>query len=141
MGTAKLLSQRSTCARLAVGAVVTDSRILQVLGVGYNGNGRGLPNRCDGDEPGRCGCVHAEANALLKAPGTIPGKVLFTTRSPCAACAKLILNAGVSRVFYDEAYRDETGIEILKLGGIYVSELGSVDKSWIGPWEPGWEPT
>jgi dCMP deaminase len=120
MAFACALAQRSTCARKQVGAVVTDALGLQVLGIGYNGNARGLPNRCDTDIPGACGCLHAEINALLKAPGTIPGKTLYSTMEPCAVCAKAIINSGVVRVVYAEAYRDHAGLTLLIDAGVHL---------------------
>ncbi|MEA2657375.1 MAG: hypothetical protein QOI23_2740, partial [Chloroflexota bacterium] len=47
MRMAEELAKRSTCARLQVGSVITTGDLTQVLGIGYNGNARGLPNRCD----------------------------------------------------------------------------------------------
>jgi dCMP deaminase len=116
---ADTLALRSTCLRQSVGCVVTDSVMLRVLGVGYNGNARGLPNCCDHpDDVGACGCLHAELNALLKASGSEPAKQLFTTLAPCAACAKMIVNAGVERVVYGVRYRLTAGLEILDRSGI-----------------------
>lgn len=121
---ARLLAERSTCERLAVGAVVTDASMLQVLGIGYNGSARGLPNHCeDPNAPGACGCVHAEANALLKAPGALPHKKLFTTASPCVACAKLILNGGIDEVYYTTPFRDPRGDDLLRSAGIALIRL------------------
>src|SRR5260370_23602768 len=59
MRMAEELGKRSTCARSQVGSVITTGDLTQVLGIGYNGNARGLPNACDGTEPGRCGCFVA----------------------------------------------------------------------------------
>ena len=118
MRMAEELAKRSTCARNQVGTVITTADLTQVLGIGYNGNARGLPNRCDGTEPGRCGCIHSEANALLKAGAATPGKVLFVTVSPCAMCAKMIANANVDRVYYRLGYRDPAGVEILRRAGL-----------------------
>ena len=59
MRMAEELAKRSTCARLQVGTVITTPDLTQVLGIGYNGNARGLPNRCDSDQPGSCGCFAA----------------------------------------------------------------------------------
>src|SRR6185295_3350876 len=67
MRMAEELAKRSTCVRLQVGTVVTDQRLENVLAIGYNGNARGLPNRCDSSVPGSCGCIHSEMNALVKA--------------------------------------------------------------------------
>src|SRR5260370_10334366 len=106
MRMAEELAQRSTCARLQVGRVITTSDLTQVLGIGYNGNARGLPNRCDSAEPGACGCIHSEQNALIKAGAQLPGKVMFVSASPCVMCATMIINANVGRVYYRQAYRD-----------------------------------
>ncbi len=59
MRMAEELGKRSTCARSQVGSVITTGDLTQVLGIGYNGNARGLPNACDATEPGRCGCFVA----------------------------------------------------------------------------------
>lgn len=118
---AALLAQRSTCERAAVGCVVTDVSMLQVLGIGYNGNARGLHNGCDHPEvAGGCGCLHAEVNALLKAPGVVEDKVLFTTTAPCLACAKAIINSNVGRVYVRKAYRDDAGVSLLVRVGVEV---------------------
>ncbi len=118
MRMAEELAKRSTCVRLQVGTVVTDARLENVLAIGYNGNARGLPNRCDSAVPGSCGCIHSEVNALVKAPGGVRDKVVFVTDSPCVACAKLMINSGVTHVFYRRAYRDPSGIELLAASGI-----------------------
>jgi dCMP deaminase len=118
MRMAEELAKRSTCARLQVGTVVTDHTLENVLAIGYNGNARGLPNRCDSAVPGNCGCIHSEMNALVKAPGSVRDKVVFLTASPCVMCAKMIINSGVSHVFYRKAYRDPSGIEVLQQGGV-----------------------
>ncbi len=122
---AELLAARSTCTRAHVGAVVTDASMLQVLGIGYNGNARDLPNGCDDPEAqGACGCIHAEINALLKAPGIVPGKILFTTTAPCAACAKAIINSNVAHVYIRSFYRETRGLELLDLAGVRAWQLG-----------------
>src|SRR5579862_1416653 len=118
MRMAEELAKRSTCMRLQVGTVITDQRLENVLAIGYNGNARGLPNRCDSAVPGSCGCIHSEMNALVKAPGSIRDKVVFVSASPCGMCAKLIINSGVTHVFYRKAYRDPSGIEVLQQGGV-----------------------
>src|SRR5204862_100744 len=118
MRMAEELAKRSTCVRLQVGTVVTDQRLENVLAIGYNGNARGLPNKCDSAVPGNCGCIHSEMNALVKAPGNVRDKVVFVSASPCVMCAKLIINSGVTHVFYRKAYRDPSGVEVLQQGGV-----------------------
>lgn len=128
---ARLTASRSTCRRNKVGAIITDLEMLSVLAYGYNGNARGLPNECDRPEdPGGCGCIHAEANALIKAPGLTP-KLLFTSVAPCLACAKLAVNAFVERVTFTDAYRTTAGIALLMAAGVEVVQLDAIGRpSW-----------
>lgn len=130
MRMAEELAKRSTCRRLQVGTVVTDARLENVLAIGYNGNARGLPNRCDSAVPGACGCIHSEVNALVKAPGSVRDKVVFITNSPCLMCAKLIINSGVTHVYYRQAYRDPTGLEILQEAGVTTVEYARWRHEW-----------
>ena len=130
MRMAEELAKRSTCARTQVGSVIATADLTQVLGIGYNGNARGLPNACDSPEPGRCGCIHSEANALIKAGAQIEGKVMFVTFSPCVMCAKMIVNSNVARVYYRNAYRDASGLEVLRLGGIEVVQYDCWRDLW-----------
>lgn len=118
MRMAEELAKRSTCARLQVGTVITDSTLENVVAIGYNGNARGFPNRCDSSEAGKCGCIHSEMNALVKAPGQMRDKVAFITASPCVMCAKLMVQASVAHLFYREPYRDSAGLEILERAGV-----------------------
>src|SRR5437016_6284442 len=120
MRMAEELAKRSTCARLQVGTVIATPDLTQVLGIGYNGNARGLPNRCDSTTPGSCGCLHSEQNALIKAGAQLPGKVMFVSASPCVMCAKMAINANVARVYYREAYRDPAGLDVLRQGRVEV---------------------
>jgi dCMP deaminase len=130
MRMAEELAKRSTCARLRVGTVITDALLSNVLGIGYNGNASGLPNRCDSAEVGRCGCIHSEMNALVKAAGSVRDKVVFVTTSPCPMCAKLIIQSGVTHVFYRTAYRDDAGLRILREGSV---ETVRYDR-WVTEW-------
>lgn len=120
---ARTVATRSTCRRLQVGSVITSGDFTRVLSIGYNGNARGLANSCDREEPGNCGCIHSEINALLKLDYTEPEKVMFVTDSPCVACAKAIINAGVGRVFYLRQYRRTEGVDLLRQVGISVAQL------------------
>ena len=119
------LAKRSTCKRLKVGCVVVSEDYTRVFGIGYNGNAKGLPNSCESEEPGNCGCLHAEDNALLKTnEGPEQPKVIFVTHQPCHYCAKRMVNkGGVKKVFYSEPYRLTRGLEILKEAGIQVIQL------------------
>ena len=118
MRMAEELAKRSTCVRLQVGTVVTDARLENVLAIGYNGNAKGLPNKCDSSVPGSCGCLHSEVNALVKVTAGQRDKVVFVTSSPCVMCAKLMINSGVTHVFYRKAYRDPSGVELLRAAAV-----------------------
>ncbi len=117
------MATRSTCKRLNVGSVVTNGDFTRVLAIGYNGNARGLPNTCDRDEAGNCGCIHSEINALLKLDYTEPEKIMFITDSPCVACSKAIINAGIQHVYYLREYRVSTGLGLLRGAGIETTLL------------------
>jgi dCMP deaminase len=119
------LARRSTCARLNVGTVVTSTDFRKVLSVGYNGNASGLPNVCDRSEPGNCGCLHSEENAVINcdAPRAME-KYVFVTHLPCVMCAKRLINlGGVQKVFYAIDYRSHDSIKLFESVGIEVHRL------------------
>lgn len=130
MQTAQLISQRGTCSRLSVGAVL--ARDGRILSTGYNGAPSGLPH-CDhmttGMDTWSEGCVravHAEVNALAFAAKhgvRVEGSVLYTTHSPCLNCANLIVNTGVNKVVYRELYKDDIGLALLGLAGVLVQSM------------------
>src|SRR6266849_6367159 len=130
MRMAEELAKRSTCARLQVGTVITTPDLTQVLGIGYNGNARGLPNRCDSTTPGACGCIHSEMNALVKAGARVAGKVMFVSASPCVMCAKMAINANVARVYFRETYRDPASLDTLRQGGVEVIQYNRWRDLW-----------
>ncbi len=129
MNIANEVASRSTCNRKYVGAVIVRDRT--ILSTGYNGSIRGLAH-CDeaGHEMENDHCVrtiHAEANAIVQAARNgvrIEGAEIFVTASPCYNCFKMIANAGITKIYYGEFYRDERilrhaeelGIELIKLG-------------------------
>jgi dCMP deaminase len=70
--------------------------------------------------------LHAESNAIMKvAKSTMScdSAELYTTTCPCFDCAKLIIQAGISKVYYTEDYRDMSGVELLKMAGIEVEQV------------------
>jgi dCMP deaminase len=114
------LAKRSTCSRLKVGTVITSTDYRKVLAVGYNGNASGLDNCCDRDEPGNCGCLHSEENAVINcdSPRSV-GKLVFVTHMPCAMCAKRLINLGHVRwVYYANDYRSRDAADLFALAGI-----------------------
>jgi dCMP deaminase len=133
MRMAEELAKRSTCRRLSVGTVLTDGRLENVVAIGYNGNARGFPNDCDTPTPGACGCIHSEMNALVKAPGRLRNKVAFVTASPCVMCAKLMVQAQVSHLYYRSPYRNPAGLEILDQAGIVTVRYDRWKDAWREP--------
>ena len=117
------IAKRSYDPRFQVGAVVVSEDNCQVLAVGYNGNYAGGPNTVESTEPGKSGMLHAEINALLKLDYNNPKrKKMYLTLSPCRMCAKAIINSGIKEVVYKEAYRDTSGVDLLKECGIDVRQ-------------------
>jgi dCMP deaminase len=114
------LARRSHCIKRHVGAVLTkDTRIISI---GYNGPPPGT-NNCDEEWP-QAGCprdskggcslaIHAEQNAILyavKNKTSVDGATLYTTLSPCLACARIIYSMGIRRVIYLKSYAEHKGI-------------------------------
>lgn len=125
MALAHTLARRSTCRRLQVGTVITSTDFRKVLAVGYNGNATGLHNGCDREEPGNCGCLHSEENAVINcdSPRSIE-KIVFVTHLPCSACAKRLINLGnVKQIYYAQPYRVQDSIQILETVGIMIKQL------------------
>jgi dCMP deaminase len=127
MQTAQVWAQRSTCFRRNVGAVVVvDSHIISQ---GYNGAPAGDPH-CDGltcytRELGCIRSIHAEANAIKYCPSNYDdiSKTMFTTESPCIACATIIHQHRFSAVYYLNEYRLTAGIKYLLLKGTRVFRM------------------
>jgi len=130
MDTAERFAQLSSATRLKVGAVVVkDNRIISI---GYNGMPAGWTNECEelvyriAEEPilkTKDEVIHAEANAIVKLARdgeSGSGSVMFCTHAPCVQCAKLIYGAGISKMFYRDAYRDNNGLDFLTATGVEV---------------------
>ncbi len=139
MSIAQLVAGRSTCLRRSVGAVIVKDR--RILATGYNGAPAGLPH-CEetgcireklnvphGERHELCRGIHAEQNAIIQSAnyGTgISGSAIYTTHHPCSVCAKMIINAGITRVISADGYPDELASELLAQAGIPVVALGDL---------------
>lgn len=128
---AKVISERSTCLKRQVGAVITKDN--SIVSTGYNGAARGLEHCCDlynecprvilgahrGERYDICNSVHAELNALLQASKLgheVQGGVLYVLITPCINCARAIINADISEVVVPKSGVDkEKDTESLKL--------------------------
>jgi dCMP deaminase len=133
MRIAHVVSERSTCNRLSVGALLAkDGRILSI---GYNGPVSGAPH-CNHPTSGPTaiigvgskdqGCqhaVHAEANAIAFAAKEgicVGGSQLYVTHQPCLKCAQLIINTGILTVTYDKPYRLVEGLDLLRDNNVRI---------------------
>lgn len=126
MAQACIIAQRSTCDRAHVGVVI--SRDGRPLVSGYNGAPSGMPHcQHSADEPCLT-AVHAEANAIAFAARWgvgLQSAELFTTWTPCLACAQLIINTGIARVVWGTPYhRDNTGLPLLEKAGLELAHIG-----------------
>jgi len=118
---AHVLSMRATCAKLAVGCVLTDIDGI-IVGTGYNGVPRGCRHCIDIPCPGAnapkgadlCEAVHAEMNALLS-PEAHRAFTCYTTHAPCMRCVKTLLNTHIQIIIYSHAYNLEASAKELWL--------------------------
>lgn len=139
MSVADAVKSRSSCIRRQVGAVIVRNK--QIVSTGYNGTPRGVKNcneggceRCNtpseqipsGTGLDRCSCCHGEENAIVQAAlhgMRTEGSDLYTTNVPCTTCAKMAINAGVSKIVFSGSYPDELGAKLLKEAGIELVQL------------------
>lgn len=115
----------SRCNRRQVGAIIVKDRM--IISDGYNGTPSGFDNNCE-DEQGftKWYVLHAEANAILKVASSTQsckGATLYITLSPCRECSKLIHQSGITRVVYQNAYKDDSGLSFLAKAGVELTHL------------------
>ena len=119
---ARVWAENSYCQRRQVGALVVKDKM--IISDGYNGTPSGFENVCeDENNVTKPYVLHAEANAITKlarSNNNSEGATIYITASPCIECAKLIIQAGISRVVYGEQYRLTDGIDLLRRAGIEV---------------------
>lgn len=93
-----------------VGAVLVDAD-RRVISTGYNGFPRGVRDKSElyaNKSMKYARVVHSEVNAVLNAIVSPRGSTLYTTKACCNECAKVVIQAGVSRVVmpgYDDSAR------------------------------------
>lgn len=124
MKMAEVVSQRGTCSRLYVGCVI--ARDGRSISTGYNGNVANVAHCVHNDDRPCSSAMHAESNAIAYAArnGVATSDAhLYTTHMPCFDCARLIVNAGISKVFFKVPYRKREGTELLIQAGIEVFKL------------------
>lgn len=122
---ATIWSLNSYCNRRKVGALLVKDKM--IISDGYNGTPAGFENICE-DENNKTKpyVLHAEANAITKiakSGNSSDGATMYVTSSPCLECAKLIIQAGIRRVVFNEEYRSEDGVNLLQRAGIEVTYI------------------
>ena len=136
MDIAFLVAKRSTCRRRRVGAIaVADKRI---LATGYNGAPSGLDHCLDigclreelgiasGERHELCRGLHAEQNVIIQAAYhgvSIKGATLYCTNLPCSICAKMLINAGIGHIVYQDGYADSMTEDMLQAAGVTLTRV------------------
>lgn len=138
MQIAQLVSQRSTCMRRKVGAVLVRNK--RMLATGYNGAPSGLEHCLDygclreklkipsGERHELCRGLHAEQNAIIQASlygVSVKDSVMYITNQPCIICTKMLINAGIKEIFIAEGYPDKMAAEFLKEAKIKIKKAKS----------------
>jgi len=122
--------QLSYCVRKKVGAIIVKDRM--IISDGYNGTPSGFENCCEDENSlTKWYVLHAEANAILKvarSTQSCEGATLYITMSPCKDCSKLIHQSGIKRVVYQQAYKDNSGIDFLTKAGVAVECVPDLDQ-------------
>jgi len=131
-----LVARRSTCLRRQVGAVLVKDK--NILATGYNGAPSGVAHCLDvgclrekmgvpsGERHELCRGLHAEQNAIIQAAkhGTnIDDSTLYCTTMPCIICSKMIINAGIRRIVFEEGYSDTLAAEMIEESGVVVEKF------------------
>ena len=119
----------SYCERKQVGAIIVKDKM--IISDGYNGTPTGFENFCE-DEEGytKWYVLHAEANAILKVASSTQsckGATLYITLSPCRECSKLIHQAGIKRIVFNEGYKDQSGVKFLEKAGVEIVHLSNLE--------------
>ena len=134
MKMAHLTATRSTCLRRSVGAVLVRDK--RVIATGYNGAPKDI-SHCEtclreemnvpsGQRHELCRGLHAEQNAIIQAAVfgiSTKGSVLYCTTQPCIICTKMLINAGITKIYITESYPDKLAEEFIKESGIEMIVL------------------
>lgn len=126
MSLAEAVSKGSKCKKKQVGSVIVDKEG-RVVSLGFNGTPRGSEFPSESFQPEGTftnpWVLHSELNAVIFAKRDITGCKLYVTLSPCLSCAAIIVQTGITEVYYQEEYRDITGISFLRDHGVSCFQI------------------
>lgn len=133
MAIAQVVASRSVCLRHKIGAVIANED-RQLLSTGYNGPPRGMKHCAarggcirhrdsipSGTRQEYCFGLHAEQNAIVQAAREgirLLGSTLYCSYQPCSLCARMIVNAGIKKIYFTDDYPDDLTLTILEEGGV-----------------------
>lgn len=136
MAITRMVAKRTTCLRRGVGAVLVKDK--RILATGYNGAPAGLKH-CEavgclrenqsipsGTRHELCRGLHAEQNVIIQAAYhgiPISGATIYCTNKPCVICSKMIINAGIIKIYYEVGYNDPLAEQMLVEAGLEVVRL------------------
>ena len=127
------ISKKANCIKGKVGAILVKNN--KIIAEGTNSVPEGIEpcteETCirkklklkSGEKQELCFVVHAEQNALLDALRKkieVKGSVLYVTKQPCIICAKMLINAGIKKIYYIKAYPDLYSERLLKEAGVDI---------------------
>jgi len=131
MEMAELAATRASCLRRKVGAVLVKNK--KVLATGYNGAPKDITH-CEetgclreemevpsGQRHEICRGVHAEQNLVAQAAYhgvKTEGAAVYCTHQPCIICTKILINAGVEKIYFRNAYTDNFAEKLLEQSNI-----------------------
>lgn len=136
MAIANMVAKRSTCIRRSVGAIVVKDK--RILATGYNGAPAGLKHCAEvgclrenssipsGTRHELCRGLHAEQNVIIQASYhgiAINGGTLYCTNKPCVICSKMIINAGIVKIYYEQGYDDALSDQMFIEANLEISRL------------------
>jgi len=138
---AALVSERSTCLRHHVGAIVVKDK--RIITTGYNGAAKGTKDCLElgclrdeskipsGTKHEICRAIHAEQNAIIQGAihgASIEGGTLYCTHTPCIICAKMIANSGIKKIVSYQDYPDKKAQELLEEAGISLKKINKPEQ-------------
>ncbi|KGF11666.1 MAG: cytidine/deoxycytidylate deaminase family protein [Peptoniphilus sp. oral taxon 375] len=126
----EMVASRSTCDRAFVGCVLVN-KDHRIVSTGYNGSVAGNPHCSEVGHTMRDGhciaTIHAEMNALLycaKEGIPVKGCTAYVTHFPCLNCSKALIQAGIEKIYYKNAYRvDDYALDLFEKNGVHLEQI------------------